>query len=374
MMQPRHLLFLLCALSLLHPTTGTAADGTLDISAGGIQLPQRDKLDIIWPGFIDREALVRVRFVVHADGHVSEIELLEGGFHEKRFVDEVFRALKKAKFKPAMKDGVPIDNYCVVLPVNFTVGEMGKGVTPEFRRELDKVEKLILSGDNAGAHFHAEWMLSDKAKLLYEYAALQAQLAYTHANVGNIHRAITAAHAGSQRKSPVVREFNLDEMAPPNSASHYMLPREVVTKLLELRFRLAARKGMLLEAIQAYQELAGLVPIAADDPRAEVARLIVAALKGDKPLEAQLRIDETRVAEYEMFRRTFSIVPRTGRIDEIHVRCAGKSRELVYKEGVEWTVPASWERCSIFVRGEVDTEFDLMEYTRATAATAQPEG
>jgi TonB family protein len=374
MMQPRRVLYLLCALSLAHGPTGAAAESAPPVNVDGIQLPERVRLNIRWPGDVDREALVRVRFRVHADGHVSEVELLDGGFHEQRFVAEVFRAMRTSKFKPAMKNGVPLDGYSVTQPVVFTLGADGNGITQEFRMELNKVEKLVRSGDNAGAHFHAEWMLSKKAKLLYEYAALQWQLAYTHASVGNIHRAIAAAHAASERKSPAPHEFSLEELAPPNSFSYYLLPKEYVTDLLDMRFRLAASKGMLLESIEAYQELAGLVKIPADDPRARTAAAIVAALKGDKPLVAQLQVDESRSVTHELFRRTFSIEPRTGAIDKVQLSCAGQNRELAYQPGVEWTIPAKWEKCSAVIQAEPGTEFDFVEYMPGKDAVVLPKG
>ncbi len=374
MLQIRRTLLFLCALSCIQVPTRAAADSAPPLNRDEIQSPERVRLNVNWPGDFDREALVRVRFRVHADGHVSEVELLDGGFHEKRFVDEVFRAMKTAKFKPAMRNGVPLDDYCATQPIVFALGAEAKGITPVFRRELSKVEKLVRSGDNAGAHFHAEWMLSEKAKLLYEYAALQAQLAFTHASVGNVHRAIAAAHAGSERKSPTQREFSLEELAPPNSASYYMLPQEVVTNLLEMRFKLAASKGMLLESILAYQELAGLVKIPGEDPRARAAVAIVNALKGDKPLVAQLRVDESRFVSHELFRRTFSIAPRTGAIEKVHLSCAGRNRVLAYQPGVEWTIPAKWEKCAAVVQAEPGTEFDFVEYTPGTDAIVLPEG
>ena len=373
MLQLRRVLLLLCALSCTHVTSGCRSRQRTTTSAPmGSRAPQRVRLNVNWPGLIDREALVRVRFRVHADGHVSEVELMDGGFHEKRFVDEVFRAMKTAKFKPAMKNGVPLDDYCATQPVVFSLGAEAKGITQEFRTELNKVEKLVRSGDNAGAHFHAEWMLSEKAKLLYEYAALQAQLAFTHASVGNVHRAIAAAHAGSERKSPTQREFSLEELAPPNSASYYMLPKEIVTNLLEMRFRLAASKGMLLESLVAYQEMAGLVNIPADDPRARAAAVIVTALKGDEPLVAQLRVDESGVVAHKLFRRTFSITPRTGEVGRVQVGCAGQTRVMDYQPGVEWTIPAKWEDCATLVQAAPGTEFDFIEYMPGSAEVVLP--
>jgi TonB family protein len=361
MLQSGRVLLLLCAFSWAHDPAASA-ETLPGINPVATELPRRLKLEVSFPGDVDREALVSVRFRVRADGSVSDVELLDTGFHEKRFVDEVFRAMKTAQFRPAMKDGVPLDDFIVVQRIRFGLGVEANGVTEEFRRELDKVGMLIRKGDNAGAHFHAEWMLSEKAKLLYEYAALQAQLAFTHASVGNVHRAFAAAKAASEQKSPTQREFNLEDLAPPNSASYYMLPREAVTNLLELRFRLAASKGMLLESIKAYQELAGLVKIPEQDPRARTAAAIVAALKGDKPLVAQLRVDEKGYVAHNLSRGIFSLAPREGTPGKVRLNCAGQSSDFDYQPGMGWTVPANLEHCLVRIDADPGTEFDLVEF------------
>ena len=270
-MQPRRLLHLVLALATLQPTLGSAADSA-PRGKGGVEPPKSVRVHVDWPGEVDREALVLVRLRVHADGHASDMHLQEGSFTEKRFTDEVFHGLRSAKFTPATKDGVPLDDYYGVQPFKFNLGEPGaKGITTEFRRELDKVEKLVKEGDNAGAHFHAQWMVAEKAKLIYEYAVLQAQLAYTHAesaiSIGRLQRRSWARNARHRSSA----EFSLDDLAPEQRPSYYMLPKEVVNGLLAMRFRLAASKGMLLESIHGLSGARRPDPIPADDPRAKMA-------------------------------------------------------------------------------------------------------
>jgi TonB family protein len=372
MLHPLRLLLPFCALWWSHGTMSAAAGTEPPKTKDAIVRPKASVLGVEYPGFPDREALVSVRFRVRANGRVSDVEVLDTGFHEKRFVDEALRAIKTARFRPAMKNGVPMDDYLAVQRFVFALGGQEKGVTADFRKELDKVGELIRSGDNAGAHFHAEWMLSQKAKLLYEYAALQAQLAFTHARVGTVHRALAAAIAGTQQKSPTPRDFDLEELSPPNKASYYMLPEQTVTDLLEMRFRLAALKGMLLESIKAYQELAGLVKIPDQDPRALTAASIVAALKGDKPLVAHLRVEEKGFLTHKLFRQTFSIVPLAGMPSKVRLQCAGQNLLLDFKPDVEWTRPASWEDCQVLIEAPPGTELDFAEYKPSETQVVLP--
>jgi hypothetical protein len=61
------------------------------------------------------------------------------------------------RFTPATRDGVPVMYGPIVQPINFEFGisKEDQGVTPEFRKELNKVTKFLKEGDFAGAHFHA---------------------------------------------------------------------------------------------------------------------------------------------------------------------------------------------------------------------------
>jgi hypothetical protein len=321
-----------------------------------------------WPGDNDREALVFLRFNVTPEGKAIDIELAEGGFHEPRFVDAAMRGLRKGTFYPAVKNGAPVAVRGQVIPFRFSIGSAG--VTPEFRAELMEVNTFIKSGDYAGAHFHAQWMLTEKVKLSYEYALLQAELAHTHFSVGNTHRALTAARAATRKTSPEFQLFRILQEVPRNSASNYMLPKPIVESLLQLRMRLAASKGLILEALQTYYELAGLTPLNADDPYKALAQQIIKELEGNMPLIGQMRIDESTRWVHEPFRRTFAIVNVRGTISDINLQCEDKARTVSYKADVELTIPDSWGHCGMWINGEPGTEFDLVEYPPEAVAAA----
>jgi TonB family protein len=329
----------------------------------GYQAPQlaREKVpDLPWPGDPDREALVILEFNVSADGRVSDVQLAEGGFHEQRFVDSATRFLRKARFNPATLSGVAVESLGVRMPFRYQLG--AKGITKDFRSELAKVAQFIDRGDYAGAHFHAQWMLSEKVTLNYEYAVLQAQLAQTHARVGNVHRAIVAARAATARATSQIQTFKLRQPMPKNDAGNYLLPKELVASLLDLRLRLTASKGLLLEALQAYYELAGLVEMTPDDPRVAAADKFIQALEGDQPLVGQARIDESGLWAHELFRREFSVGNVQGKVDKVVLHCVGRSRELPYKADAAWKIPASWGGCRAITSGEPGTEFSIIEY------------
>lgn len=149
-----------------------------------------------------------------------------GGFHQPPYVPAAEQALRAMEFKAGTVDGEPVGS-CFIAPMWFTLreedAEIRRGVTSEFRREMDKATKLIRSGEIAGAHHHTEYMLRDKVKLRYEYVILQARLADTYARAGEAHRAIEMANAALARVGGPLALGLPGEPLPQNKFSDYVL-------------------------------------------------------------------------------------------------------------------------------------------------------
>jgi hypothetical protein len=356
------------ALLLIAAAAGAA--NPVDIATPKVEPLTRPKLDVVWPGFVDREALVILTFDVLANGKVANIRLADGGFHEQRFVDAASRALKKSTWRPKHIDGQAVETVGVRQAFNFAIVAMEPGITKEFRVELDKVDDFLKKGDFAGGHFHAQWMLSEVVKLKYEYAVLQAQLARTYASVGRIREAIARATQATARPNvPWPEYLQLQATTPPNKPSNYLLSKEIVIALLEMRMRLLASKGLLLEAMQAYYEMAGLEMPKPDDPLAEFAGLLAAKIQGSDPLVGEIEIGESRGWRQYLSRRSFSLDKVEGAISYVHVRCSAKSQSFEFKPGVDWHIPVSWGICAADVEAEPGTTFNFVEFPDSPVAT-----
>ncbi len=371
----------------LFAVTGHATEGAPPVPGtaslpGNLVLPRiKGSYNISWPGLLDREALVYLKFGVTADGRAFDIELADGGFHEERFVKASIRAVERAVFEPATLNGVPIDFPAVRLPLKFSVNPRGeeqiKGITSEFRRELTKVQKFIRDGDPAGAHFHAQWMLAEKVKLNYEYAVLEAQVAQTHAAVGNTHRAIEALRRVTARTNPDPQAFSIDQSVARNSVRNYLLPKEYIEDLMTLRIRLTTSQGYYLEALKTSRDLIGLMELTPDDPRFVLAKKLEDALRSDARMVAKIRLGEAGTWQHDLYRRSFTLTKVQGKVSSMCLVCDSKCRPLRYEEGVDWTLAANWNNCKVEFIGEPGSNFELLEYgnselaAAAAAATAQ---
>lgn len=335
-----------------------------DVARQPVHEPAKQlKLDLHWPGPLDREAYVILEFDVLADGKVANVSLVDDGFHEKRFVDAAIRALERSRWEPRRVDGVAVDSRGMRKGFRFAISEMAPGITREFKDEATKVENLIKQGDYAGGEFHAQWMLAEKVTLNYEYALLQAQLAQTYAGLGRVEDAVRkVTRAVSRTDGPRPTFLQVLDTPPPNKPSNYLLDKDLVVQLLGFRMRLLAAQGLALEALDAYYQLAGLERPAPGDPVSMLAAQLTAQVRGNGPIRAKIEMGPEGGWQQFLSRRKFVLEKvRGGSIRSLHLACESDYRELDYVPGEEWLVPEGWGLCKARIGADPGTTFEFVE-------------
>jgi hypothetical protein len=85
---------------------------------------------------------------------------------------------------------------------------------------------------------------------------------------------------------------------------------------------------------------------------------------GLPPAEGQ-RVFEVRVGNdpwtHKLTEHTFTLTSVTGDIRKLDVECAANRTRLEYQEGIDWTLPASWQNCALTVDAKRSTTFILVE-------------
>jgi hypothetical protein len=315
------------------------------------------------PPDVFREAVVYVRFMVSPEGIPVEAAVQEErGFHSEPFRKEALKYVNGMRFSPATADGVPVLSGPLTQAIRFGLGleKAQQGVTIEFRRELDKVAKLMKERDYAGAHFHAEWMLREKVTLGYEYAVLQAQLAQTLAADGRIEEALRAAIGATSRSGTDTPRFRIGEPPPRNNPDSYLLPKDLVVYLLGLRMQLQAQRSDLLGALKTYNELAGLETLKEGDNRTALADRLVALLQsGDALL---FRGEVTREFwSHDLYHPQFTTQNVKGILDIVHLHCRGGFRQFDFVPGEIWSLPPELQDCVVEFYGEPGATLELVE-------------
>lgn len=357
---------------LLLPAAGQGAEST-SASAPITSIAIISRPTTNYPPDEDREALVYIQFVVGPDGKPTDIALMEDrGFYTPVFAEEALRVVRGTRFRPATQNGVPVASRPMVQPVNFSfaMDREEQGITPAFLTELNKIAKFAESGDIPGAHQHAESMLREKVRFGFEFAVLHAQLARTHAAVGNIDDALRSAERATSRTSMQSQPFAVRGPPPPNNPASYLLPKEMVTALIELRMRLAARRGSAKAALVAYYELAGLTELKADNPLVQMANRIISLMESGTPLGIEGAVGQESW-RHDLFHDAFTIQDMKGRIAGITLWCGdGKHRPLTGTTGQLWRTPEGAAACSVEVTGDPGTSFQLVEMPGSSVPAA----
>jgi hypothetical protein len=320
---------------------------------------------LIWPGKVDREALFSLVFAVTAEGKATNIRLAEGGFHEERFVKAATRMLEQTVFIPATQNGTPVYFPSIRIPLAFQIGlDDGvtlKAVSEGFRREMDKITKLIRTGDAVVADKYIEQVISSRIKFVYEYRILLGRIARTYAGIGNTRHGIESLRLATVRGSGSLQPFRPDQPIMQNDPRNYDLPADYMAGLLTLRLQLTASQGLYLEALQTWHDLAGLVEIPPQDERAVLAGQIREALLGDAQLVAKLWLNEKGSAEYALSRTRFTLDKVQGEIAGMCLVCDSDCRTLRYEPGVTWSIPPDRSSCELTIEGKPGTTFELIE-------------
>lgn len=315
---------------------------------------------------LNSEGIVYVRFMVSEKGQPTEVEVLQDhGFFTEELVKKSLKYVKGMRFSPATSNGVATVFGPLIQRINFSIqfDRADLGVTPEFRKELEKVDQLIKEKDYAGAQFHAQWMLREMVNFNYEYAVLQAQLAQTLALGGRVDEALQAVWGATSRSGTESTGFKLGEPPAPNSESNYLLPRPVVVYLLELRMRLLAQKGEVLRALKTYNELLGLETIGDDDPRAVLARDLTSILERNTPLAFDGEVTG-KYWSHDLHHPRFTVTQVDGSLSRVHLHCQSEFKEFTFAPGQVWTLPTTWERCTVEFYGEPGTRIKFLEIPR----------
>jgi len=98
-------------------------------------------------------------------------------------------------------------------------------------------------------------------------------------------------------------------------------------------------------------------------------------VKGEQPLVTEARVGQFDYWVHDLLRRSFGVADVAGRLDVLDIRCdRGTRRYGDVPAGVVWTIPESWGKCGVYMKGEPGTTFTFHEYPRSFVAETSGEG
>lgn len=295
------------------------------------------------------EGWVLIENAIAADGSVRDIAVIDA-VGTKEFVDEAVRAISTWRYKPATRNGVPVEQSLSQVTVMFLFEDSGRGADHRtFVRKYNQARREIQNNqfDEAIATLEEAF----KARLNhYEQAMGSFVLALAYSKKNDWPRALFH-----------IRHAVIED-------SQYLEP--IAKKAaLALQVELEARNGNLEESICAFQDLEKADPEAArpGGPAAATVARINEALTAPGPIAIDARlakhplIDAPAVWRHQLLRSKFSFDRINGEVKSFRLVCVGTTHEAPVEADMRWDVPAKAGACILRVDGAPGATFRLIE-------------
>jgi TonB family protein len=287
------------------------------------------------------EAQVDVRYTIGADGGVKEAAI-ENLIGPQEFADSALSAVRSYKFRPATESGQPVEENRRVR-FEFYVQDSEKAGRPEvgnaynvaIREDRDNKPDVAIAALKA--------IIGEQRLNFYERTTVSYALAEIYVEQKNYPAALDAIRAATLLDGGF--------LAPATRQD-----------AIRLHIRVAAAAGELSEAFLWLDTLKARNPVDDDDPDAKLIAKLHATLNSNAPLSSVAAIAPDGTPwHHTMLRRSFEFSNITGTLKGFALRCERHGIESAISDKADWTVPASWSGCEIYVSGDPGAKFQFLE-------------
>lgn len=291
----------------------------------------------------NREGWAQFSFVIEKDGSVSNvINIANSG--SKDITLAAKKAVMKWQYEPAMENGEPIQQCVNYVQLDFEMhGSRTTGVTRKFSN-LYKKAKLALD----------EKKYDEVEELLTRFKKIKNM----HATENNFLQLLKAQYAKDMGND----EQQLNELYDVKF-KHDKKNNQQRFAVLNEKLHLEIKLNRLKQAYTTYQEIMQL-------PDAEPHKVYYEKLvnriddfiASEEALVINGNIKNKDYWFYSLVRNEFSLTNIDGRLTKMDIRCANKRHVYTVENNNTWQIPKSWQNCSIFIYGEDNTKFNLVEH------------
>ncbi|MFT5297554.1 MAG: TonB family protein [Colwellia sp.] len=291
-----------------------------------------------------REGWAKLSFVIETDGSVSNVLVTETS-GSRDFAKAAKSAILKWQYQPAFENGKPIQQCVNSVQMNFAMNDGGeKGVS---RRFNSKYKKSLAALENNDFEQVEQLMLEfNKFKSMH-----LSESNYLHLLGANYAKAINDKE---------LELFHLTRVRFSNLASYSEKDKlATLNNMLQLQISL----NKIRPAIKTYERI---IKLDAAKPYLEQFENIMFKLdqhiRSDKDVTIMADIKTNDYWHTELIRNEFTLTNIKGSLNKLDVRCANKRHIYTVAENNTWKLPTNWNKCSLFVYGDDNTTFDLIEH------------
>lgn len=290
-----------------------------------------------------REGWAILSYVIETDGSVSNI-LVQESSGRRSFDKAAIKAAKKWRYQPAMENGKPVQQCQNRVKIDFSIKGVNGSVSRKFLRQYKDILALIEKDDLDLAKekidqlkTFKQWRLSEEMYYSLARASYARKTGNKAMEVASLKRALTA---NSNNLNP---EFHLST--------------------LQHIYNLNLSLNRLHDALATYDNIAST---AGDEslikPFKDSKNAIEDFINGTKDIVLDGAIRENNTWSHTLVRKAFSLTNIQGSLNKLDVRCANKRHVFTVENNTSWEIPSSWQRCSVYVYGEKNSQFQLIEH------------
>jgi TonB family protein len=297
------------------------------------------------------EGWAQVSYIVETDGSVSNIIITDSSGY-KAFEQETVKALKRWKFEPARENGKAVQQCHNEVQIDFSIGDKDAGVSPKFLTKYTKAEEKLEAKDFENTKKLLTELQNHKQQRLSE------QIYY---------KLLLADYA----KAIDDKSLQLSALSNIELKQAKIISPEQALSILHQRFVLEVQLNHYQSALATYNELEKLELAKPYMPQFnDMKKRIEAFIASDRQIALYGDIKDKDFWTHALVRNDFSLTNIKGSLHKLDVRCANKRHVYSVEENNTWKLPATWQRCSLFIYGDNNTQFTLVEHPSKIETTA----
>jgi len=324
-----------------------------------------------------RDGWVVVSYIVEPDGSTSNV-LVEDSSGSKSFEKETRRAVKKWSFNPAIENGEAIQQCKNTVQLDFKMHREKEGVSKKFLRLFNKVNQALeqevspktielfekLANWEQYTYLESfykhsllaqyqEKLKNSKAQLKHINKAISFSGSYDYFKRLNNEKAISSEGHRVQPKSDEIAKYSSKEDQALDERLYPMFHQKLV---LEIELNLVG---------QALNSVNNLLLLKSNENQhasyLKHKNLLSDFIKSDQQLVVTGDIKKNDFWKHKLLRNQFSFTDIVGTLTKIDLRCSNKRHVYTINDSSTWTIPRQWKDCSIYVYGEDNATFTIIE-------------
>lgn len=290
-----------------------------------------------------REGWARFSFIIEKDGSVSNVISTENS-GSKDITLAAKKALMKWQYEPAMENGEPIQQCVNSVQMDFRMNKNGTtGATKRFKSLFSKAQNALTEKDFAQV---------DK------YLASLKKIKYMHKSENNYLQLLLAEYArvlGDDSKQ--LSHLYKVSLAFENGNSEQEL------SVLQQRFALEVKLNRFKSAFRTFKRIE---KSKLAEPYLEQYQALIKQIDdfigSNENIVVDANMRNNDYWQYSLVRNEFSLTNIEGSLSKMDIRCANKRHVYTIEENNTWKIPESWQHCNLFIYGENNASFNVVEH------------